>query len=124
MGHLIPEADSLHRRTRAQALADGSLRDLTAEAREAGFLRPVLATVPAYALAVASSTDGAGAWELRRRRSRLVILLRRALAGARPGQREVRIQLRLIRERPRPEVVQLRAVSGPGDILIKIPGEH
>lgn len=50
--------EPIHRYTRAQALADGVLVDVTETAREAGFLVPVAMTAAAWNKAVAwSDTD-------------------------------------------------------------------
>jgi len=50
---MFEEADLIHRYTRADAIRDGALIDVTATAREAGFKNPVALTAAAWAKCVA-----------------------------------------------------------------------
>src|SRR5262249_25990843 len=50
---MFEDADLIHRYTRAQAIADGVLIDVSATAREAGFKFPVALTAAVWARCVA-----------------------------------------------------------------------
>ncbi|GAB3252288.1 DUF6573 family protein [Arthrobacter pigmenti] len=58
---LFDQADIISRYTRAQAINDGVLRDVTATAAEAGFRFPVALTTAAWADAVAWNPDNGAA---------------------------------------------------------------
>jgi hypothetical protein len=106
--------DLIHSYSRAQALADGVLIDVSATAREAGFRYPVALTAAAWAKCVAVPLgvlyqDEAGRlWDV-------VYLL--ALAARRTNGAEVPLAVHVRndnRERT-PPLVRLRALCGPGD---------
>ncbi len=119
----------IYRYTRAQALGDGSLIDLSAEASEAGIKYPVAITALAFDEAVEmtdmGSQMGCDKWG---RRWDVVWMLRCAMVRARPGDAEVRFKVLVVGNRRTPEEVELRAVVGPGDkaepvVTIMLPGE-
>jgi hypothetical protein len=114
-----PESfDLIHSYTRAQALEDGVLVDVSSMARECGILWPVAVTAAVHARCVVvpagvECQDEAGRlWDI-------VWMLRGALArAARRGARGlVRLPFALyVRNTNRaPKLVRLDAVVGPGD---------
>jgi hypothetical protein len=116
--------------TRAQAVADGVLIDVTAAAaREAGFRVPVALTSAAWAACVAVPDGVTGQDEPGRLRD-VLTLLRVAARG--PGRDESVIRFRLHvrndnREGP-PPLVELKAVCGPDDdwapcVTVMLPDE-
>lgn len=120
----------IHVHTRTDALRDGTLIDATDLARDAGFRVPVALSAAAWADAV-SLTDaarGAGCDELGRLWD-VLFCLRCAIASAGNADRsDVRFVVLVVRDRPEPERVALRALIGPGDagepvITIMLPGE-
>jgi hypothetical protein len=113
---MFENADLIHRYTRADAIRDGVLIDVSAAARDAGFTFPVALTAAAWSRCVAVPPgvlcqDEAGRlWD--------VLTMLRVAAG-RPGDdpQEVRFAVHVRndnRERP-PQVVRLKAACGPGD---------
>jgi hypothetical protein len=128
--HPLPEGFSaVHVYTRAQAIADGVLVDVTATAREAGFRVPVAVTAAVWADCVAWNQalelhpqDEAGRlWDLLRMAE---LEARRAPAAAAQRFGVLRVPSRGWR----PELVELMAHIGAGDdgepvITIMQPGE-
>src|SRR3954469_7118260 len=106
--------DFIHRYTRADALRDGVLIDVSATAREAGFRWPVALTRAAWERCVAvppgvACQDEAGRlWD---------VLFLLALAARRGGGGGVRfgVHVRNDGRRGTPPMVRLKAVCGPGD---------
>jgi hypothetical protein len=125
---MFDEADLIHRYTRADALRDGVLIDVSATAKEAGFKYPVALTAAAWGKCVTvppgvPCQDEAGRlWDV-------VWMLRCAIARQDAG-RVVAFALHVRndnRERT-PPLVRLKAVSGPGDrgepvITVMLPDE-
>jgi hypothetical protein len=112
---MFDRTDLIHRYTRADALRDGVLIDVSATAREAGILFPVALTSAAWARCVAvppgvECQDEAG------RLWGVVWLLRLAIHGAGSGP-EVRfgVHVRDDNREGTPPLVRLKAVCGPGD---------
>ena len=124
---LFRDADLIHVYTRAQAIADGVLVDVSAMARQAGFKVPVALTAAVWADCVAwpeqdGTQDEQGRlwdvlylahFEARRRRNAQVVPF-----GV----------LRVPRGGTQPELIQLTLHVGPGDqaepvITIMQPGE-
>jgi hypothetical protein len=121
--------DIIFRYTRADAIRDGALIDVSAVAREAGFKYPVALTAAAWAECVADPPgvecqDEAGRlWDL-------LWLLRCAILGSRDGAREVRfaVHVRNDNREGTPPLVRLKALYGPGDqgepvITVMMPDE-
>jgi hypothetical protein len=111
---MFEDAELIHRYTRAQAIADGVLIDVSETAREAGFKFPVALTAAAWERCVTvppgvSCQDEAGRlWD--------VLWMLRCAVG-RGGKTEVRFALHVRndnRERTSP-LVRCKALYGPGD---------
>ena len=125
---MFEEADLIHSYSRADALRDGVLIDVSATAREAGFKFPVALTRAAWERCVrvppgVACQDEAGRlWDV-------VWLLRWAI-GRSDGGPEVRFAVHVRddnRERT-PPLVRLKAVCGPGDqgepvVTVMLPDE-
>ena len=125
---MFEDADLIHRYSRAQAIEDGVLIDVTATAKEAGFRYPVALTAAAWARCVAvppgvACQDEAGRlWDV-------LTVLRCAIRGS-DGGAEVRfgVHVRNDNRDSTPPLVTLRAVCGPGDqgepvITVLLPDE-
>ncbi len=126
---LFTEADVVHTYTRREALADGTLIDLTEEGREAGIRHPLAITAAAYheSIAMTDMARRMGCDE-RGRRWDVAWMLRLAMGRARPGADTLLYRVLVVRNRQEPEEVELRAVCGPGDdaapvITVMLPGE-
>src|SRR5947209_15175776 len=109
---MFEEADIISRYTRADALRDGTLVDVTDTAREAGIRFPTALTRAVWGRYVevppgVEAQDEAGRlWDV-------VWMLRLALAGAAGDTVRYRLYVRNDNRRPKP--VSLKAVCGPGD---------
>ncbi len=125
---MFEEADLVHRYSRAGALRDGVLIDVSATAREAGIRYPVALTCAAWARCVAAPPgvecqDEAGRlWD--------VLFLLRLAVGRSDGGPEVRfgVHVRGDNCEGTPPLVRLKAVSGPGDggepvVTLMLPDE-
>jgi hypothetical protein len=127
---MFDESDLIHSYSRAQAITDGVLIDVTATAKEAGIRCPVALTAAAWERCVAvppgvACQDEAGRlWDV-------LWLLRCAIAiGRCGGGSEVRFgaHVRNDNREGTPPLVRLRAVFGPGDqgepvVTVMLPGE-
>lgn len=104
--------------SRAQAIADGVLHDVSAMAREAGFRYPVAMTAAAWADSVAWPSDKGGAQS---EAGRLWDVLHMArLAIRRAAGRTLHFTVLVVpSEGPsrRPQPLRLKAMVGPGDDL-------
>ena len=122
--------DGIHRYTRANALRDGVLIDVTPTALEAGIRYPVALTAAAWAECVAvppgvECQDEAGRlWDV-------LWLLRRAIRGSKDGAGELRfgVHVRNDNREGTPPLVRLKAVCGPGDggepvVTVMLPDEN
>jgi hypothetical protein len=113
MDNLFDDADLVHAYTRAQAIADGVLVDVSATAREAGIRYPVALTRAVWCRCVkvppgVQCLDEAGRlWDV-------VWMLRCAIRASEGGD-TLTYQLRVRNDKRRPELVTLKAVCGPGD---------
>lgn len=118
----------IHAYTRAQAIEDGVLVDMSALAREAGFRWPLAVTrsvwsiiEPNDALKKEGQSYAGRAWDL-------LNILRSEMRSARDGC-EVRFAPYFVTETGQtPRQVAMRAVSGPGDegepvITVMMPDE-
>ena len=112
---MFEEADLIHRYTRAQAIEDGVLIDVSAVAREAGITYPVALTRAAWERCVTvppgvECQDEAGRlWD--------VLWLLRCTIGRSEGGPEVRFGVHVRddnREGTSP-LVRMKALCGPGD---------
>ncbi len=112
---MFEEFDLMHRYTRAQAIADGVLIDVTATANEAGFKFPVALTAAVWAQCVAippgvACQDEAGRlWDI-------LWLLRLAIGRGSVGP-EVRfgVHVRNNNREGIPPLIRLKALCGSGD---------
>ncbi len=113
---MFENADLIHRYTRAEAIRDGVLIDVSATAREAGFTYPVALTAAAWARCVAVPPgvlcqDEAGRlWDV-------LTMLRFAVHRQSNAASEVRfgVQVRNDNRERTPPLVRLKALCGPGD---------
>ena len=125
---MFEEADLIHRYSRADAIRDGVLVDVTETAREAGFKWPVALTAAVWAKCVAvppgvACQDEAGRlWD--------VLFLLRCAIGRSDGGWEVRfaVHVRNDNRESTPPLVKLKALCGPGDqgepvITVMLPEE-
>src|SRR5205823_1413783 len=114
--------------SRADAIRDGVLVDVSAAAREAGFKYPVALTAAAWARCVAvppgvACQDEAGRlWD--------VVYLFRLAAGRSGGGPEVRfgVHVRNDNRERTPPLIRLKALCGPGDagepvVTVMLPDE-
>jgi hypothetical protein len=109
----IPELISAY--SRAEALADGMLVDVTETAREAGFLYPVALTRAAWELCVALSPPAKRAGNDDHGRLWDVLMMMRWAVGGSRGGPDIAFELLCVTTSARPSRVALRAVVGPGD---------
>jgi hypothetical protein len=110
----VEEADLIHRYTRADALRDGVLIDVSPTAREAGIHYPVALTAAAWQKCVAVPPGVLCQDEAGRLRGVLFLL---ALAAHRGNGAEVRfgVPVRNGNRERTPPLVRLKAVCGPDD---------
>ena len=121
---LFSEADVIHAYSRAQAIEDGVLVDVTEMATEAGFVWPVAITAGVWALIHDIPSRFQGIQDIE---GRLwdVIWMARGAAKHNDGEE---ILYRLILHHGRKTYATLKLVSGPGDegepvITILLPDE-
>ena len=125
---MFDNADYVYRYTRADAIRDGVLIDVTDTAKEAGFKYPVALTAAAWAKCVAvppgvECQDEAGRlWDV-------LWLLACAVRGG-AGGAEVRFGIHVLNDNRAgtPPLVRLKALCGPGDegdpvITVMLPEE-
>jgi hypothetical protein len=125
---MFEDAELVHRYTRADALRDGALIDVSETAREAGFKYPVALTAAAWARCVTvppgvACQDEAGRlWDV-------LYLLRCAIGQSNSGP-EVRfgVHVRNDNRERTPPLVRLKALCGPGDegepcVTVMLPDE-
>jgi hypothetical protein len=125
---MFDDAEVIHAYTRADALRDGVLIDVSATARDAGFRWPVALTCAAWERCVAvppgvACQDEAGRlWD--------VLFMLRCAVARQDGGRVVPFALHVRNDNREgtPRLVRLKAVSGPGDdgepvITVMLPTE-
>ena len=124
---MFENADLIHRYTRADAIRDGVLIDVSATAKEAGFRFPVALTCPAWGRCVAVP-EGVVCQDEAGRLWDVLFLLR--LAARRSSGSEVRfgVHVRGDNREGTPPLVWLKAVCGPGDerepvVTVMLPDE-
>jgi hypothetical protein len=126
---MFDNSEIVHRYTRADAIRDGVLIDVTAVAQEAGIRYPVALTAGAWAECVVvppgvECQDEAGRlWDV-------IWLLRCAIKGSKDSAREVRfaVHVRNDNRDGTPPLVRLKALYGSGDhgepvITVMLPEE-
>lgn len=112
----MSEDDIIHRYTRAEAIADGVLVDVTPQGREAGFRHPVALTRAAWEAYVAVPAGAAGQDEQGRLWD-VLWMLRHASARSVPGISALRFTVYVRNGEVHPRPCELKAVCGPGDDL-------
>lgn len=126
--------DLIHSYSRAQAIRDGVLVDVTETAKETGFKIPVALTSAVYEDCVAwTEADNDRKNTLQDEKGRLWDVLWMSFLAARKSLDSQRVPVRLVRVRregpgDQPRLVDLVMVVGPGDegepvITIMQPGE-
>lgn len=114
--------------SRADAIADGVLVDVTSVAKEAGILYPTAITQAVWSAYVAVPSgvecqDEAGRlWDI------VYMFAMHARRGSGPRADEMRYRLYVRNDNRRPKLVTLKAICGPGDdgepvITIMMPNE-
>jgi len=114
--------------TRAQALEDGVLVDLTDWAREAGFKIPVAVTAGVWGVLKPSKELEAEGEDVAGRAWDMFTILLHAIRGASGGDQVHFAPLFTLKPGERPEGVEMWAKSGPGDnmepvITVMLRGE-
>ena len=125
---MFDNADLIHRYSRAEAIRDGALIDVSAVAREAGIRYPVALTAAVWAKCVAvppgvvCQDESGRLWD--------VVWLLACAARRGDGGQEVRyaVHVRNDNRERTPPPVRLRALCGPGDqgepvITVLLPEE-
>jgi hypothetical protein len=121
------ERDLVHCYTRAQAIEDGALVDVTTTAQEAGIKYPVALTRAVWCQyvevpeGVECQDEGGRLWDL-------LWMLCDAIRKAKPGTSIVLYQLHVRNDNRRARAVTLKAVCGPADdgspcITVLLPDE-
>jgi hypothetical protein len=124
---MFEESDLIHRYSRADALRDGVLIDVSAMAREAGIRWPVALTRAAWERCVSvppgvvCQDEAARLWDV-------VYLLRCAIGRSSGAGVRFGVHVRNDNRDRTPPLVRLKAVSGPGDdgepvITVMLPDE-
>ena len=127
---LFGDADVIASYSRAQAIDDGVLVDVSETAREAGFRYPVALTCGAWAELVAWDDANAAVQDEAGRLWDVLWMARAAIARS-SGRRRVTATLRRVENRPdatAATVAAFVAECGPGDdlepvITLMLPGE-
>ena len=123
---MFEDAELIHRYTRAQAIADGVLVDVTATANEAGITYPTAVTHAVFERHV-RVPDGVTAQDERGRLWDIVWLLRFAIARSPEGD-FLRFTVFVRNDNSQPQPVKLKAICHPGDegepvITVMLPDE-
>jgi hypothetical protein len=113
---VFENAELIHRYTRAVAIRDGALIDVSTSAREAGFGLPLALTPAPWARCVAVPPGVACRDEAVRRRD-VLTMLRFAIREGNAGAPVVRfaVHVRNGKRDRTPPLVRFKAVCGPGD---------
>jgi hypothetical protein len=126
---MFDHTDIISRYSRAQAIEDGVLIDVSATAREAGIRYPVALTAAVWSRCVAVP-PGVACQDEKGRQWDVVWLLRWAIGRTTGNANEVRFgaHVRNDNREGTPLLVRLKAVCGPGDqaepvITVMLPEE-
>jgi hypothetical protein len=122
---MFDDAELISSYTRAQAIADGCLVDVSETAREAGIKYPVAITAAVFAQYV-RVPEGVNCQDERGRLWDVVWMLRCSIARTEGSVCRYTVHVRNDNRRPKP--VQLKALCGPGDdaspvITVMLPDE-
>ena len=123
-----PESVIIFQYTRAQAIADGVLIDVTETAKEAGFKLPVAVTAAVWAQYVAVPTECEGQDEQGRLWDILWMLRHAISTDSRRNTDQLNYQVLVNNDGRKPQPVTLKSICGPGDdaepvITIMLPQE-
>jgi hypothetical protein len=126
---MFENTDLIHRYTRADAIRDGVLIDVSATAKEAGFKFPVALTSAVWSKCV-EVPPGVRCQDETGRLWDVLLLLRFAIRGTKGGAAEVRfaVHVRNDNRARTPPLVRLKALCGPGDqgepvVTVMLPDE-
>lgn len=126
---MFENADLIHRYSRADAIRDGVLIDVSATAKECGFKWPVALTAAVWATCV-TVPPGVVLQDEQGRLWDVLVMLRHAIRSPRSDGQEVRFAAHVRNDnRDRvPPLVRLKALCGPGDqgepvLTILLPDE-
>jgi hypothetical protein len=111
---MFDEKDLIHSYTRAEALADGALVDVTTTAQEAGIKYPVALTRAVWCQYV-EVPEGVECQDEAGRLWDVLSMLRHAIGRAKPGTSILLYQLYVRNDSRRARSVTLKAVCGPDD---------
>jgi hypothetical protein len=102
--------------SRADAISDGTLVDVTAEARETGIDHPTALTREVWAeyVKLTPAAQHAGC-DRRGRLHDILWMFRWAATASRSDESELRFELLVVTDTPEPKLVTLKAICGPGD---------
>jgi hypothetical protein len=101
--------------SRAQAIEDGTLVDVTAQAKETGISLPTALTREVWEWFVALSPAAKEACNDERGRLHDILWMFRCAARAAKDVSELQFQLYVVTTQPEPGLVTLKAICGPGD---------
>lgn len=128
MNDLFKDAEVISAYTRAQAIEDGFLVDITEFAREAGFKVPVAVTSGVFSILEPSEELKADGQDLKGRMWDMLWILRIAIRKSHWTDTTVFAPLMIKTAGGKPEPVKMWAKAGPGDtmdmvITIMLEGE-
>jgi hypothetical protein len=114
--------------TRAEALEDGALRDVTAQAKEAGISIPTAVTEAVWNQYVELTPAAEKARNNVEGRLWDIVWMFRCAAVRNPNEREIEFELYVVTDRIQPSRVKLKAICGSGDdgepvITLLLPDE-
>ncbi|MBY0232268.1 MAG: hypothetical protein K2W96_23560 [Gemmataceae bacterium] len=110
---MFDDFDLIHKYTRAEALADGTLVDVTPLAREAGLKWPVAVTRQVFERYV-RVPEGVVGQDVAGRTWDIVFMLRWAISRSLGGD-TLLYEVYVRNDEEEPQSVQLKAVAGPDD---------
>ena len=121
------DAEVIYAYTRAQAIADGVLVDVSTTAREAGFRVPVAVTHAVFARYV-EVPEGVEGQDAKGRLWDILWMLRSRAVRKNDDGSELLYQLHVMNDNRSAELVTLKSVCGPGDdgepvITVMLPEE-
>ena len=114
-GNPFDDAPVIHRYTRAQAIEDGMLIDLTAWAKETGFKFPVACTSAVWNQYVVPPPTTVELGQSERGRLHDVLWMLFLAIRKSGGGDELRFKVIFLQSPKRQETVTLKALCGPGD---------